>query len=83
MYKGSCCGIHIIFNSMVYLTFLPRLVDAKLPRAIEAGVREGLSSPLLLPPLASRMSLLYTLLPKSPEDWGQLSRGQVILYNFS
>ncbi|XP_042891775.1 probable E3 ubiquitin-protein ligase HERC1 isoform X3 [Penaeus japonicus] len=53
-----------------------RLVDAKLPRAIEAGVCEGLSSPLLLPPLASRMSLLYNLLPKSPEDWGQLSRGQ-------
>nr|XP_053648638.1 probable E3 ubiquitin-protein ligase HERC1 isoform X5 [Cherax quadricarinatus] len=53
-----------------------RLVDAKLPRAIEAGVCEGLSSPLLLPPLASRMSLLYCLLPKSPEDWGRLSRGQ-------
>ncbi|XP_071541149.1 LOW QUALITY PROTEIN: probable E3 ubiquitin-protein ligase HERC1 [Panulirus ornatus] len=53
-----------------------RLVDAKLPRAIEAGVCEGLSSPLLLPPLASRMSLLYSLLPKSPEDWGHLSRGQ-------
>lgn len=52
-------------------------MDAKLPRAIEAGVCEGLSSPLLLPPLASRMSLLYGLLPKSPEDWGQLSYGQV------
>ncbi|XP_063888404.1 probable E3 ubiquitin-protein ligase HERC1 isoform X2 [Scylla paramamosain] len=53
-----------------------RLVDAKLPRAIEAEVCEGLSSPLLLPPLASRMSLLYGLLPKSPEDWGQLTYGQ-------
>ncbi|MPC18908.1 putative E3 ubiquitin-protein ligase HERC1 [Portunus trituberculatus] len=52
------------------------LVDAKLPRAIEAEVCEGLSSPLLLPPLASRMSLLYGLLPKSPEDWGQLTYGQ-------
>ncbi|KAK7072307.1 hypothetical protein SK128_003010, partial [Halocaridina rubra] len=52
------------------------LVDATLPREIEAQVRESLRSPLLLPPLASRMNLLYSLLPKSPEDWGQLSRGQ-------
>lgn len=58
---------------------ITRLVDAQLPPAIEAGVCEGLSSPLLLPPLAARMTLLYALLPKSPEDWGQLSRGQVRL----
>ncbi|XP_068210388.1 probable E3 ubiquitin-protein ligase HERC1 [Palaemon carinicauda] len=63
-------------EATVLRELLFRLVDAKLPRAIEAGVCEGLSSPLLLPPLASRMGLLYTLLPKSPEDWGQLSRGQ-------
>lgn len=67
------------YSSSIILPFylLPRLVDAKLPRAIEAGVCEALSSPLLLPPLASRMRLLYGLLPKSPEDWGQLSYGQV------
>ena len=55
-----------------------RLVDAKLPSLIEAKVCEGLSSPLLLPPLACRMALLHRLLPKSPQDWGHLSRGQVI-----
>lgn len=57
--------------------FFFRLVDAKLPPIIETGVCEGLSSPLLLPPLSSRMSILHQLLPKSPEDWGRLSRGQV------
>ncbi|CAL4080435.1 unnamed protein product, partial [Meganyctiphanes norvegica] len=73
---GGCTQAVLGSQAAPLRELLFRLVDAKLPPTLENAVCEGLSSRLLLPPLSARMALLHRLLPKSPHDWGQLSRGQ-------